>query len=85
MIEISLFGKRFALLPSTPLEVVTPFLLKDLKSVEDSYGTDVLTLTVACGCHRLHSNYMLNRGYAYTTIISRKYHGHTLLSHLASL
>jgi hypothetical protein len=36
-------------------------------------------------CHSLHSNYMLNRGYAYTTIISRKYHGQTLLSHLASL
>ena len=28
---------------------------------------------------------MLNRGYAYTTIISSKYHGQTLLSHLASL
>ena len=28
---------------------------------------------------------MLNRGYAYTTIISRKYHGQTLLSNLASL
>ncbi len=28
---------------------------------------------------------MLNRGYAYTTIISRKFHGQTLLSHLASL
>jgi 23S rRNA pseudouridine1911/1915/1917 synthase len=28
---------------------------------------------------------MLNRGYAYTTIISGKYHGQTLLSHLASL
>jgi len=28
---------------------------------------------------------MLNRGYAYTTIISRKYHGQILLSHLASL
>jgi len=28
---------------------------------------------------------VLNRGYAYTTIISSKYHGHTLLSHLASL
>src|ERR1700686_4964896 len=36
-------------------------------------------------CHSLHSNYMLNRGYAYTTIISTKYHGQTLLSHLASL
>src|SRR5579863_1731427 len=35
-------------------------------------------------CHSLHSNYMLNRGYAYTTIIS-KCHGPTLLSHLASL
>jgi len=33
----------------------------------------------------LHSNYMLNRGYAYTTIIGSKYHGQTLLSHLASL
>ena len=28
---------------------------------------------------------MLNRGYAYTTKISRKYHGQILLSHLASL
>jgi 23S rRNA pseudouridine1911/1915/1917 synthase len=28
---------------------------------------------------------MLNRGYAYTTIIGSKYHGRTLLSHLASL
>jgi 23S rRNA pseudouridine1911/1915/1917 synthase len=36
------------------------------------------------GCHRLHSN-MLNRGYAYTTIIGSKDHGRTLLSHLASL
>jgi hypothetical protein len=35
--------------------------------------------------HSLHSNYMLNRGYAYATIISSKYHGQTLLSHLASL
>jgi 23S rRNA pseudouridine1911/1915/1917 synthase len=28
---------------------------------------------------------MLNRGHAYTTIITSKYHGRTLLSHLASL
>ncbi|MBS1851771.1 MAG: RluA family pseudouridine synthase [Acidobacteria bacterium] len=28
---------------------------------------------------------MLNRGHAYSTIIAGKYHGHTLLSHLASL
>src|SRR5258708_30019287 len=35
--------------------------------------------------HNLHLNYMLNRGYTYTTIISSKYHGQTLLSHLASL
>jgi 23S rRNA pseudouridine1911/1915/1917 synthase len=28
---------------------------------------------------------MLNRGYAYTTIIRREHHGETLLSHLASL
>ena len=28
---------------------------------------------------------MLNRGYAYTTIITSKYHGRALLSHLASL
>ena len=33
----------------------------------------------------LHSNYMLNRGYAHTAIISRKSQGETLLSHLASL
>src|SRR5438034_10230350 len=36
-------------------------------------------------CRSLHSNYMLNRGYSYSTIISSKYHGQTLLSHLASL
>src|ERR1035438_2350858 len=42
-------------------------------------------LAVARKCHSLHSNSMLNRGYAYTTIISSKYHGQTLLSHLASL
>lgn len=30
-------------------------------------------------------NYMLNRGYAYTTIIGSKHQGQTLLSHLASL
>src|SRR6195256_3207727 len=35
--------------------------------------------------HSLHSNHMLNRGYAYTTIISSKDHGRTLLSHLANL
>jgi 23S rRNA pseudouridine1911/1915/1917 synthase len=28
---------------------------------------------------------MLNRGYAYATIISSQYHGQTLLFHLASL
>jgi 23S rRNA pseudouridine1911/1915/1917 synthase len=28
---------------------------------------------------------MLNRGHAYTTVIGSKYHGRTLLSHLASL
>jgi 23S rRNA pseudouridine1911/1915/1917 synthase len=33
----------------------------------------------------LHSNHMLNRGYAYTTIIRSNYHGRTLLSHLTSL
>ncbi len=37
------------------------------------------------GCHPLHSNYMLNGGYAYTTIIGSEYHGQSLLSHLASL
>src|SRR3979490_3113142 len=36
-------------------------------------------------CHSLHSNYMLNRGYAYTNNISSKSHGQTLLPHLASL
>jgi hypothetical protein len=30
------------------LEEENEFLLRDLKSVEQSYGTDVLTLTVAC-------------------------------------
>ena len=37
------------------------------------------------GWQSLQSNYMLNRGYAYATIIGRKYNGQTLLSHLASL
>jgi 23S rRNA pseudouridine1911/1915/1917 synthase len=36
-------------------------------------------------CHSLDSNHMLNRGYAYTSIISSKYRGRSLLSHLASL
>ena len=36
-------------------------------------------------CHSLHSNHMLNQGYAYTTIIGSKYPGRTLLSYLASL
>ena len=31
------------------LEEENDFLLRDLKSVEESYGTDVLTLTVTCG------------------------------------
>src|SRR5437870_10327623 len=35
--------------------------------------------------HSLHSNNMLNRGYVYTTIISSKHQGRTLLSHLPSL
>src|SRR5262245_25009796 len=39
----------------------------------------------ARGRHILHSNYMLNRGYGYTTNIGSKHHGQTLLSHLASL
>jgi hypothetical protein len=31
------------------LEEENDYLLRDLKSVEESYGTDVLTLTVTCG------------------------------------
>jgi 23S rRNA pseudouridine1911/1915/1917 synthase len=33
----------------------------------------------------LNCNYMLNRGYAYTAMVSRRYEGQTLLSHLACL
>ncbi len=33
----------------------------------------------------LHSSHMLNRGYAYRSIISARYQGQTLLSHLASV
>lgn len=33
----------------------------------------------------LHSNYMLNQGYAYRTVISSQYAGQALLTHLASL
>jgi 23S rRNA pseudouridine1911/1915/1917 synthase len=32
----------------------------------------------------LHSNHMLNQGYAYTTLLGKQEHGQTLLSHLAS-
>ena len=35
--------------------------------------------------HSLHLNHMLNRGHAYTTVITSNHHGRTLLSHLASL
>ena len=35
--------------------------------------------------HDLHSKYVLNRGYAYTTVISSKWQGQTVLSHLANL
>jgi RepB plasmid partitioning protein len=31
------------------LEQETDFLLRDLKAVKDSYGTDILILTVSCG------------------------------------
>ena len=37
------------------------------------------------GSHRLYSDHMLNRGYAYTSTISSKQHGGTLLSHLVRL
>jgi hypothetical protein len=30
----------------------TEQLIRDLKAIEDSYGTDVLTLTVCCGYFR---------------------------------
>src|SRR6185312_11386925 len=36
-------------------------------------------------CHTVHSNHMLNRGYAYTTTVCREHSGRTLLSPLASL
>lgn len=36
-------------------------------------------------CHGLHSNQMLNRGYAYVTVISGQHQGQTVLSHLAGL
>jgi len=53
------------------LEEQNEFLLRDLKSVEESYGTDVLTLTVACGyLDRLLTNpkssviWPVSRGYS---------------------
>jgi 23S rRNA pseudouridine1911/1915/1917 synthase len=36
------------------------------------------------GRHALHSNHVLNRGYAFATVISSKYDGQALLDHLAS-
>jgi ParB-like chromosome segregation protein Spo0J len=44
------------------LEGENEVILRDLKSVEESYGTDVLTLTVSCGyVDRLLSNSMIDR------------------------
>ena len=44
------------------LEEQNEFLLRDLKLVEESYGTDVLTLTVACGyLDRLVTNPKIER------------------------
>ncbi len=44
------------------LEEENGFLLRDLKSVEESYGTDVLTLTVCCGyLDRLLQNSRIER------------------------
>jgi prepilin-type processing-associated H-X9-DG protein len=44
------------------LEGENEFLLRDLKTVEESYGTDVLTLTVACGyLDRLLKNARIER------------------------
>lgn len=44
------------------LEEENEFLLRDLKLVEESYGTDVLTLTVACGyLDRLLKNSKIER------------------------
>jgi hypothetical protein len=44
------------------LEDENEFLLRDLKTVEESYGTDVLTLTVACGyLERLLKNPKIER------------------------
>jgi hypothetical protein len=44
------------------LEEENGFLLRDLKSVEESYGTDVLTLTVSCGyLEKLLKNHKIDR------------------------
>jgi len=44
------------------LEEQNEFLLRDLKSVEETYGTDALTLTVSCGYfERLLSNPKIER------------------------
>jgi hypothetical protein len=44
------------------LEEQNEFLLRDLKSVEESYGTDVLTLTVSFGyLERLLGNPKIER------------------------
>lgn len=44
------------------LEEQNEFVLRDLKSVEESYGTDALTLTVSCGyLERLLSNPKIER------------------------
>ena len=44
------------------LEQETESLVRDLKSVEDSYGTDILALTVICGyVERLLGNVRVER------------------------
>ncbi len=52
------------------LEEQNEFLLRDLKSVEESYGTDALTLTVSSGyLERLLSNPRLSDIWSDTTSI----------------
>lgn len=58
---------------------------RDLPSAGSRTGHMGYRAQCRCGGRGIHSNQMLNRGYAYTTILSGKCQGQTLLTHLARL
>jgi len=67
-----------------PMAVGPDFYRQAMRTIELLNHKISWRHTLCCPASTI-SSYVLNGGYAYTTIISSKYHGQTLLSHLASL